>query len=89
MNKKTTVPQLTERERAAWREHNLETLAESAALSFGEKVAILENLEEITIALGYRRDAATGRLHKTGLSNLASGEGRGKKPGKSNEDTVL
>lgn len=64
MNDKIAMPQITDRDRTAWRKHNLETLAESAALPFGEKVAILEDLEQITIALGYRRDAATGRLHK-------------------------
>jgi hypothetical protein len=65
MNKKIAMRPLTDRDRAAWRKHNLETLAESVALPFGEKVAILEDLEQITIALGYRRDPATGRLYKS------------------------
>lgn len=72
MNKKIAMPQITERDRGAWRKHNLETLAASAALPFGEKVAILEDLEQITIALGYRRDPATGRLHKLGPSKRPS-----------------
>ena len=62
--KRILVFPVTDRDRAAWRKHNLETLAQSAALPFDKKVAILEDLEQITIALGYRRDAATGRLHK-------------------------
>lgn len=61
---KSTVRELTDQERSAWRKHNLETLAESMALPFAEKLAILEELEQVTISLGYRRDAATGRLHK-------------------------
>lgn len=52
-------------ERAAWRAHNLQTLAESVALSFDQKMAILENLEQVAIAMGYQRDLATGRLSKT------------------------
>jgi hypothetical protein len=58
---------LSEVERAAWRRHNLQTLAESAALPFEEKLAILEDLEEITIAMGYQRDPITGRLRKSKL----------------------
>ncbi|PZR72012.1 MAG: hypothetical protein DLM73_14370 [Chthoniobacterales bacterium] len=64
MTKKTTVRPLSAEQRAAWRKHNLETLAQSAALSFGEKLALLEDLEEVTTALGYRRDPGTGRLRK-------------------------
>lgn len=78
MNKKIARPQITSHDRAAWRKHNLETLAESATLPFAEKVAILEDLEQITIALGYRRDSATGRLHKFSPSNLAGGGDRGR-----------
>ncbi|HET9367363.1 MAG TPA: hypothetical protein VFO22_04775 [Candidatus Udaeobacter sp.] len=66
MNESEPVRPLSESDRAAWRKHNLEDLAESAALSFEEKLAILENLEQITIAMGYRRDPATGRLRKFG-----------------------
>ena len=58
---------LSEEERAAWRRHNLQTLAESSALPFEDKLAILEDLEEITIAMGYQRDPLTGRLRKSKL----------------------
>jgi hypothetical protein len=58
---------LSEEERAAWRRHNLETLAESLALPLEEKLAILEDLEEIIIAMGYQRDPLTGRLRKSKL----------------------
>jgi hypothetical protein len=51
-------------ERAAWRRHNLQTLAESSALPLEEKLTILEDLEETTIAMGYQRDPVTGRLRK-------------------------
>jgi len=58
---------LSKEERAAWRRHNLQTLAESVALPFEEKLAILEDLEGITIAMGYQRDPETGRLRKSTL----------------------
>jgi hypothetical protein len=58
---------LSEEERAAWRRHNLHTLTESAALPFEEKLAILEDLEKITIAMGYQRDPVTGHLRKSKL----------------------
>jgi hypothetical protein len=51
-------------EREAWRRHNLHTLAESAALPFEEKLTILEDLEELAVAMGYERDPGTGRLRK-------------------------
>ena len=66
MNKHVSL-KLPKEERAAWRKHNLHTLAESAALSLEEKLAILEDLEEITIAMGYQRDPLTGRLRKSKL----------------------
>jgi hypothetical protein len=56
---------LSKEERAAWRRHNLQTLAESAALPLEEKLTILEDLEKITIAMGYERDPSTGRLRKS------------------------
>jgi len=58
---------LPKEERAAWHRHNLQTLAESSALPFEEKLAILEDLEEITIAMGYERDPITGRVRKSKL----------------------
>ncbi len=67
MNERAFLNSLPEEERAAWRRHNLQTLAESSALPFEEKLAILEDLEEITIAMGYQRDPITGRLHKSKL----------------------
>ena len=66
MNRRVSL-KLSEEERAAWRRHNLQTLAESAALPLEEKLAILEDLEEITIAMGYQRDPGTGRLRKSKL----------------------
>ncbi len=65
MNERAFLNSLPEEERAAWRRHNLQTLAESSALPFEEKLAILEDLEEITIAMGYQRDPITGRLRKS------------------------
>ena len=62
VNKRASSNSLPREERAAWRRHNLQTLAESSALPFGEKLAILEDLEEVTIAMGYERDPGTGRL---------------------------
>jgi hypothetical protein len=35
-----------------------------AALPFEEKLAILEDLEELTIVMGYERDPGSGRLRK-------------------------
>lgn len=64
MNKQPFLKPLSESDRAAWRNHNLQDLAESAALPFGEKMAILEDLEELAISMGYERDGATGRLRK-------------------------
>jgi len=65
VNKRTFLNSLPKEERAAWRRHNLQTLAQSSALPFEEKLAILEDLEEITIAMGYQRDPITGRLRKS------------------------
>ena len=65
MTERAFLNSLPEEERAAWRRHNLQTLAESSALPFEEKLAILEDLEEITIAMGYQRDPITGRLRKS------------------------
>jgi hypothetical protein len=67
MNKRASLNSVPKEERAAWRRHNLQTLAESAALPLEEKLAILEDLEEITIAMGYQRDPTTGRLRKSKL----------------------
>jgi len=67
VNKRTSVNSLSQDERAAWRRHNLQTLAEAAALPFEEKLAILEDLEELTITMGYQRDPTTGRLRKSNL----------------------
>ena len=64
VKKHASFNSLSQEERAAWRQHNLQTLAESSALSFEEKLAILEDLEELTIAMGYERDPNTGRLRK-------------------------
>jgi len=64
MSKRPALNSLTTEERAAWRMHNLQTLAESSALPFEEKLAILEDLEELAIAMGYEHDRNTGRLRK-------------------------
>ena len=55
---------LSESDRAAWRKHNLADLHDAVALPFEKKIAILEELEQIAISMGYQRDPATGRLHK-------------------------
>jgi hypothetical protein len=65
VNKRASTSSLSPDERAAWCRHNLQTLAESAALPFEEKLAILQDLEELTIAMGYERDPNTGRLSKS------------------------
>jgi hypothetical protein len=64
VNKRASLNSLSPEERAAWRRHNLHTLAESAALPFEAKLTILEDLEELTVAMGYERDPGTGRLRK-------------------------
>ena len=64
MSEHTFSSSLSPKEREAWRRHNLQTFAESSALPFEEKLAILEDLEELTIAMGYERDSGTGRLRK-------------------------
>jgi hypothetical protein len=64
VSKGTSLNSLSPKERAAWRRHNLQTLAQSSALPFEEKLAILEDLEELTVAMGYERDPGTGRLRK-------------------------
>ena len=64
VNKRASLNSLSPEERAAWRKHNLQTLAESAALPLEKKLTILEDLEEIAIAMGYQRDPITGRLRK-------------------------
>jgi hypothetical protein len=64
VNKRASSNSLRTEEPAAWRRHNLQTLAESAALPFEEKLAILEDLEELTIVMGYERDPGSGRLRK-------------------------
>lgn len=66
MNRRLSL-RLPKEERAAWRKHNLQTLVESAALPFEEKLTILEDLEETTIAMGYERNPGTGRLRKPKL----------------------
>ena len=63
VNKRASL-KLSEEERVAWRRHNLHTLTESVALPLEEKLGILEDLEEIAIAMGYQRDPGTGRLRK-------------------------
>ena len=65
MAEQDSMKSLSRSDRAAWRKHNLEDLAETAAFSFEEKLAILEDLEELTIAMGYERDASTGRFRKS------------------------
>jgi hypothetical protein len=65
VNERAFLNSLPKEERAAWRRHNLQTFVESSALPFEEKLAILEDLEEITIAMGYQRDPITGRLRKS------------------------
>lgn len=64
VSKGASLNSLSPEERAAWRRHNLQTLAQSSALPFEEKLAILEDLEELTVAMGYERDRGTGRLRK-------------------------
>jgi len=64
VNKHASLNSLSPEEHAAWRRHNLKTLAESAALPFEEKLTILEDLEGLTVAMGYERDPGTGRLRK-------------------------
>jgi hypothetical protein len=64
VNKRARLNSLSPNEREAWRRHNLSTLTESAALLLEEKLTILEDLEELTIAMGYERDPNTGRLRK-------------------------
>ena len=73
VSKRASPSSLSPEEREAWRRHNLQTLAESSALRFEEKLAILEDLEDLTIAMGYQRDPATGRL---GKSKIVSSESR-------------
>ena len=65
MTEQDSMKPLSRSDRAAWRKHNLEDLVETAALSFEEKLAILEDLEELTIAMGYQRDPSTGRFCKS------------------------
>ena len=74
VNKRASLNSLPPEDRAAWRRHNLQTLAESSALPFEEKLAILEDLEEITVAMGYQRDPITGRLRKSKLLSQGQGE---------------
>lgn len=64
VSKGASLKPLSPAERAAWRRHNLQTLAQSSALPFEKKLAILEDLEELTVAMGYERDPGTGRLRK-------------------------
>jgi hypothetical protein len=67
LNKPASLNSWSSEEHAAWRRHNLQTLAESSALAFEEKLAILEDLEELAIAMGYERDPSRGRLRKPSL----------------------
>jgi hypothetical protein len=67
VNKRASLDSWSSEEHASWHRHNLQTLAESSALSFEEKLAILEDLEELAIAMGYERDPSTGRLRKPNL----------------------
>ena len=64
VNNPPSLNSLSPEERAAWRRHNLQTVAESSALPFEEKLAVLEDLEELAVAMGYERDPGTGRLRK-------------------------
>ena len=64
MNKQPVLNPLSESDRAAWRKHNLQDLADSVALPFEVKMAILEDLEQRAISMGYQRDPTTGRLRK-------------------------
>jgi hypothetical protein len=64
VNKQPFLKPLSESDRAAWRKHNLQDLADSVALPFEEKMAILEDLEQRAISMGYQRDPTTGRLRK-------------------------
>jgi hypothetical protein len=64
VNRHASLNLLSPVERAAWRRHNLQTLAQSSALPFDEKLAILEDLEELIFAMGYEREPGTGRLRK-------------------------
>ena len=72
MSKRGSPSSLSPEEREAWRTHNLQTLAESSALPFEEKLAILEDLEELTIAMGYERDPNMGRLRRSKLMSKES-----------------
>jgi hypothetical protein len=65
MAEQDSMKPLSRSDRVDWRKHNLEDLAETAALSFEEKLAILEDLEDLTIAMGYERDPSTGRLRRS------------------------
>lgn len=77
VNDQSSVKRLTAEERAAWRKQNLADLAEAMALPFGEKVQILQDLEEMSLALGYTRDPATGRLTKNGPAEDKSAAWKG------------
>ena len=72
MNKRASPGSLSPEEREAWRRHNLQTLAEASALPFEEKLAILEDLEELTIGMGYERDPNMGRLRRSKLMSKES-----------------
>jgi hypothetical protein len=78
MNKRASLNSLSPEERAAWRRHNLQTLAQSSALPFEEKLAILEDLEELTVAMGYERDPITGRLRRPSCSRGTTEQWRSK-----------
>jgi hypothetical protein len=67
VNTHASLNSLPKEERAAWRRYNLRTLTECAALTLEEKLTILEDFEELTIAMGYERDPSTGRLRKSKL----------------------
>ena len=74
VKKRASFNSLSPEERAAWRRHNLQTLAQSSALPFKEKLTILEDLEELTIAMGYERDPNTGRLRRSKLMSKSRNE---------------
>jgi hypothetical protein len=58
VHKCASLNSLPTEERLAWRRHNLQTLTESSALPFKEQLAILEDLEKLTVAMVYERDFA-------------------------------
>jgi hypothetical protein len=48
--KRPSLRAYSEEEKKMWRRHNVESRLEDAALSFAEKIKVLENLEEVARA---------------------------------------